>query len=90
MLKADELTSSNIKKELNRVSGEMITLIRKYNLEATSPLDVITVAKKKISSQADYIRFLELSLEGRILGDAGDAIEKAEAEFAEKSSPEIQ
>ena len=55
----------------------MIILIRKYDLNATSQLDVIDMARQNITDQNDYIRFLELSLDGRIYGEAASALEKA-------------
>ena len=35
------------------------------------------MARQNITDQNDYIRFLELSLEGRIYGEAASALEKA-------------
>ena len=55
----------------------MVELIRKYNLDAANALEIIPIARQKITDQLDYIRFLELSLEGRILGEAATALEKA-------------
>ena len=77
MLDLQDLTISNIQKELEVISQEMIILINKYNLSATSQLDVIDMARDNITDQKDYVRFLELSLEGRIYGEAATAIEKA-------------
>lgn len=84
MLKADQLSISNIRKELEIISQEMLILIKKYQLSATSQLDVIEMARLKITNQKDYIRFLELSLEGRIYGEAATAIENKE-----KQSPHL-
>lgn len=86
MLRSDQLTISNIRKELEKISQEMILLIRKYDLDATSGLDIIEMARVKISEQKDYIRFLELSLEGRIYGEAASALEKATMQ-AESQKP---
>ncbi len=83
MLKPDELTINNIRKELEKISQEMLSLISKYNLSATTQLDVIDMAKEKITHKEDYIRFLELSLEGRIYGDAAAAIENRESQRPE-------
>lgn len=80
MLKSDQLTINNIRKELDAISREMIGLINKYGLSATSQLDVVEMAREKITDKEDYIRFLELSLEGRIYGEAAAAIEKLEIE----------
>ncbi len=77
MLSAEELTITNIRKELDRISSQMMQLIQKYSLDATNALEIIPVARRKISDPKDYIRFLELSLEGRILGEAAEALEKA-------------
>lgn len=77
MLSSEELTITNIKKELDIISSEMVKLIQKYNLDAASAMEIIPVARQKITQQKDYIRFLELSLEGRILGEAVTALEKA-------------
>ncbi|VAW04521.1 hypothetical protein MNBD_ALPHA01-2359 [hydrothermal vent metagenome] len=77
MLSSEQLTITNIRKELDKISTEMMELIQQYNLDATSSLDIIPIARRKISRQRDYIRFLELSLEGRILGEAATALEKA-------------
>jgi len=77
MLKANQLNISNIRKELEIISQEMLVLIKKYELTATSQLDVIEMAREKINDKNDYIRFLELSLEGRIYGEAATAIENA-------------
>jgi hypothetical protein len=80
MLKPDQLTINNIRKELEIISQEMLGIIKKYDLTAMSQLDVIEMARKNITEKKDYIRFLELSLEGRIYGEAAAAIEKMEAE----------
>ena len=77
MLKATELNINNIRKELEIISQELLVLIKKYELTATSQLDVIEMAREKIGDKNDYIRFLELSLEGRIYGEAATAIENA-------------
>lgn len=71
-----------IQQELNRISSEVVALIRQYGMTAQSPLDVIADAKKCITNQDDYVRFLELSLEGRILGELGDAMIKREGGHA--------
>mgnify|MGYP000203309682 CR=1 FL=1 len=84
MLTAEELTITNIRNELNKISTEMLELIQKYNLMANSQLEVVEMARNNITDQKDYIRFLELSLEGRIYGDAATALEKATVE--QKSS----
>ncbi|PCJ31904.1 MAG: hypothetical protein COA93_10195 [Alphaproteobacteria bacterium] len=76
MLSSEPQTLTSIRKELEELSSEMILLIQKYGLDATNSLEIIPVAKKKISEPKDYIRFLELSLEGRILGEAAAALEK--------------
>lgn len=75
MLKPDELTITNIRNELNKISTDMLSLIKKYELSATSQLDVIEMAQSKITNKDDYIRFLELSLEGRIYGESATALE---------------
>ncbi len=77
MLSSGDLTLTNIRKELNDISAEIMALIQKYNLDATSAIDIIPVARQKITNPKDYTRFLELSLEGRILGEAATALEKA-------------
>ena len=61
----DSKTLADLQAHLERVSQEMIALIRAYDLDATSPFDVIAVARRKITKPEDYVRFLELSLEGR-------------------------
>ena len=78
MLKPDQLTINNIRKELEIISQEMLEIIKKYDLTAMSQLDVIDMARENITEKNDYIRFLELSLEGRIYGEAAAAIEKRE------------
>lgn len=77
MLKQEDLTITNIRRELDKISHEMMSLIKKYQLSATSPLDVVEMAKARIDDKNDYIRFLELSLEGRIYGDAASVLENA-------------
>ena len=52
------------------------------------PFQVISHAREKITDQQDYIRFLELSVEGRIYGDAGAALDKAERQAADMARPE--
>ncbi len=74
MFKTPELPE--IQKKLSRITNEMLELIHKYNLNAQSPFELISHAKLAIDNQKDYIRFLELSLEGRIYGDAGAACKK--------------
>lgn len=87
MLKANQLTITNIRNELNKISEEMLILIKKYNLMATSQLEVVEMARKNITDQKDYIRFLELSLEGRIYGEAATAIEKTTVSETENTKP---
>tara|TARA_R110002167_G_scaffold167285_1_gene364494 strand:+ start:185 stop:451 length:267 start_codon:yes stop_codon:yes gene_type:complete len=70
------LSYSDTRKKLDQITSEMVGLIRKYDLDAASPFDVIAVARAKISDERDYIRFLELSLEGRIYGEYGEALQK--------------
>ncbi|MCF6216504.1 MAG: hypothetical protein L3J58_10075 [Emcibacter sp.] len=77
MLSSEPLTLTSIRKELEELSSEMILLIQKYDLNATNSLEIISIAKKKISKPKDYVRFLELSLQGRILGEAATALENA-------------
>ncbi|NOZ43224.1 MAG: hypothetical protein GXP02_08705 [Alphaproteobacteria bacterium] len=80
MLSSEQLTLTNIRKALDEISGEMMALIQQYDLDATTALDIIPVARRKISLPKDYTRFLELSLEGRILGEAATALEQATCE----------
>ena len=77
MLPYEELTLTTIRHELDNISEKMMGLIKKYNLDATNALEIIPIARQKITDQKDYIRFLELSLEGRILGEAATTLEKA-------------
>ncbi|WP_085902761.1 hypothetical protein [Kiloniella majae] len=69
-----------IQKRLETLSQELITLIQEYQLDAQDPLDVIPVAREKVSKKDDYIRFLELSLEGRLLGEAAQHLEASSSE----------
>ncbi len=69
---------SELQAHLERISQEMIGLIRAYDLDATSPFDVLPVAREKITKPDDYVRFLELSLEGRIYGEAAAALMEAQ------------
>lgn len=87
MLKANQLTLTNIRNELNKISEEMLILIKKYNLMANSQLEVVEMARQNITEQKDYIRFLELSLEGRIYGEAATALEKATVSDNESQKP---
>jgi hypothetical protein len=68
------MTLDDVRNRLSQLSEEMTLLIRRYGLKADSPLEVIAQAKSQISDQEDYLRFLELSLEGRILADEGDRL----------------
>ncbi len=70
------LSFSDAQKKLEQITAEMLELIRKYGLDAESPFEVIPVARAKINNQQDYIRFLELSIEGRIYGEYADALKK--------------
>lgn len=70
------LSYSDTRKKLDQITAEMLGLIRKYDLDAASPFEVIEVARRKITDPTDYVRFLELSLEGRIYGEYGDALQK--------------
>ena len=70
---------NEIKKELETVSTEMVSLITKYELDVSSPLEVIPTARKKISNDKDYVRFLELSLQGRLLGETADHLDNSNA-----------
>ena len=61
---------NQIKKELDSVSAEMVALISQYALDVSTPLRVIPTAREKITDDKDYMRFLELSLQGRLLGES--------------------
>jgi hypothetical protein len=71
------MTLEDVRNRLRVVSEEMTALIRKYGLNATQPLSVIEHARSNITEAGDYVRFLELSLEGRILADEGERLMKA-------------
>ncbi len=65
---------NRIKQDLDKVSDELVYLIDTYDLQVESPLEIIENAKTKITNPDDYIKFLELSLQGRLLGEAADYI----------------
>lgn len=75
------MTLEDVRRRLEGLSIEMTVLIRRYNLAAKSPLEVIESSRKAISDPEDYIRFLELSLEGRILADEGERLAKIALNF---------
>ena len=65
------LAFNRIKSELDKVSDEMLSIISKYKLEVKKVLlDIIKTAKQKITDKDDYVKFIELSLQGRLLGEA--------------------
>lgn len=70
------MTLEDIRRRLDAVSEEMTLLIRKYNLTTSSALKVISTARTSINDPSDYVKFLELSLEGRILADEGERLMK--------------
>ncbi len=70
------MTLEDVRRRLDAVSEEMTLLIRRYNLSTSSALTVISAARNAIQDPADYIKFLELSLEGRILADEGERLMK--------------
>ena len=72
---------TEIQRKLHAITQEMMGLIQKYDLDANTPLDVIPMAREKITDAQDYLRFLELSLEGRIYGDYGAMLQN------EKTTP---
>ncbi len=73
-----QIALNNIQLELDKVSAELLVIITKYNLNATFALEVISKAKKTITSNDDYVRFLELSLQGRLLGEAAEHLRAQE------------
>ena len=74
----------DIRTRLGELSSEMSAIISEYDLSAESPLDVMENARTSIHVQSDYIKFLELSLEGRILADEGERLMKAQQEVKER------
>ena len=58
MLLLDELTIENIQTELEAISHEMIALIKKYNLSASSQLEIIDMAQNNIKKKM-YLNKLE-------------------------------
>ncbi len=68
------MTLEDIRRRLEQLSEEMTALIVKHGLSAESPLEVIADARRRIEDPLDYVRFLELSLEGRILADEGERL----------------
>ncbi|AUG52627.1 hypothetical protein [Thalassospira marina] len=82
------ITFAQAQQKLEEITAEMLVLIRQYGLDAESPFDVIRVARNKIGNEQDYIRFLELSLEGRIYGEYAEALQKQmDQQAAEVSDP---
>ncbi|PKR48979.1 hypothetical protein [Thalassospira marina] len=82
------ITFAQAQQKLEEITAEMLVLIRQYGLDAESPFDVIRVARNKIGNEQDYIRFLELSLEGRIYGEYAEALQKQmDQQAAEISDP---
>lgn len=74
------MTLDEIRARLEVLSEEMTALIHKYRLSAENPLHVIADARARIDHLPDYVRFLELSLEGRILGDEGQRLLEGSAD----------
>ncbi len=68
-----------IKRDLDAVSAELAQLISTYQLQVDTPLDIIQTARDTITNGEDYVRFLELSLQGRLLAEAADYILQAKA-----------
>lgn len=73
------MTLQDVRSRLEALSQEVTVLIRRYGLDAASPLLVIENAREKITEPSDYVTFLELSLEGRILADEGARLMKIES-----------
>ena len=69
---------TNLHNCLQRISVEMMALIEKYKLEAEHPLEIIPSARALITDKEDYVRFIELSLEGRLIGEVSQHMEHAE------------
>ncbi|MGB1360918.1 MAG: hypothetical protein ACPG8V_02245 [Alphaproteobacteria bacterium] len=69
---------NRIKNELEKVSEEMLVIINKYNLQVDNPLEIINTAKELITDKDDYVKFIELSLQGRLLGEAAAHLESSE------------
>lgn len=72
------MTHPDLQQRLQDISTEMVSLIEKYNVVADHPLDIIPSAKKQITDPADYVRFIELSLEGRLIGETYTHAENAQ------------
>ncbi|MCH2110183.1 MAG: hypothetical protein MK135_12715 [Polyangiaceae bacterium] len=72
------MTLDDIQRRLATLSAQMTSLIRRYDLQADSSLVVLGEARRKIKDKNDYILFLELSLEGRVLADEGERLMKAQ------------
>ncbi len=66
---------NQIKKELEQVSSKMVELITLYDLDVSTPLEIISTARKKIDKHDDYVLFLELSLQGRLLGETAEHLD---------------
>jgi len=64
------LAFNRIKIELDKVSNEILAIIGNYKLQVESPLEIITTAQKQITDKDDYVKFIELSLQGRLLVEA--------------------
>ena len=71
-------TNTELHNRLQRISAEMVALIEKYNVVAEHPLEIIPAARACITDRDDYVRFIELSLEGRLIGEVSQHMENAE------------
>ena len=74
----------DVKMRLERIAQEMTELIHRYSLSADSALQVIGAARAAIHDRKDYVRFLELSLEGRILADEGERLMRAKEQLGQE------
>ena len=78
------LAFNRIKTELDKVSNDMLVIINKYKLEVKSPLEVIKIAKQKITNKDDYVKFIELSLQGRLLGEVIQHLDATDENLTKK------
>ncbi|GEM_PF-710347 len=71
---AGAMDLQQVRERLRVLSDDMTDLIHRYGMRAQGPLDVLKNARACITDTSDYVRFLELSLEGRILADEGERL----------------
>lgn len=62
--------SPRLRQRIAEIESRLTEIRDRYSLSASTPLQMLPEARSKITDRTDYVRFLEMSLELRLITES--------------------